>query len=71
LYLGVEFLHADQVDGLEAVAVRSDEVEARVDPGVVEAEVLNLFIFKIVIYLYLYFKIFIFKIESWKLKFLN
>ena len=36
--LAVELLHADEVEALEAVAVRGYEVEARVDPGVVEAE---------------------------------
>ena len=36
--LAVELLHADEVEALEAVAVRGDEVEARVDPGVVKAD---------------------------------
>ena len=35
--LAVELLHADQVEALEAVSVRRDEVQARVNPRVVEA----------------------------------
>ena len=37
-HLRVELLHADEVDGLEAVTVRGDEVEASVNPGVVAAK---------------------------------
>ncbi len=35
IHLGVELLHAHEVDGLEAVAVRRNKVEAGMDPGVV------------------------------------
>ena len=33
-HLRVELLHADEVDGLEAVTVRGDEVEASVNSAV-------------------------------------
>ena len=39
--LAVQLLHADEIETFEAVAVRSDEVEARVNPCVVEATKCN------------------------------
>jgi hypothetical protein len=38
VYLGVQLLHADQIDWLEAVAVGGDEVEAGVNARIMEAE---------------------------------
>lgn len=37
-YLTVQLLHGDQVQGLQGVPSRGDEVEARVNPGVVVVE---------------------------------
>lgn len=34
VYLAVQFLHCDQVQGLEGVSCWGDEVKADVDPGV-------------------------------------
>lgn len=38
VYLAVQFLHRDEVQRLEGVACRGDEVKADVDPGVVVVE---------------------------------
>lgn len=35
LYLAVQFFHSDQVQGLEGVSCRGNEIKADVDPGVV------------------------------------
>lgn len=35
LYLAVQFFHRDEVQGLEGVSRRRDEIKADVDPGVV------------------------------------
>lgn len=35
VYLAVQFFHSDEVQGLERVSCRGDEVKADVDPGVV------------------------------------
>ena len=37
-YLTVQLLHGDQVQGLERMASGGDEVETRVDPGVMVVE---------------------------------
>lgn len=34
VYLAVQFFHSDQVQGLERVSCRGDEIKADVDPGV-------------------------------------
>ena len=35
VYLAVQFFHRDEVQGLERVSCRGDEIKADVDPGVV------------------------------------
>lgn len=35
VYLAVQFLHSDEVQGLEGVSCWGDEIKADVDPGVV------------------------------------
>ena len=53
--LAVELLHADQVETLEAVSVRRDEVQARVNPCVVEAVRSRLRMFPRIFLLLLFF----------------
>lgn len=37
-HLAVQFLHGDQIEGLERVSVWGDEIQADVDSGVMAAE---------------------------------